>query len=80
MESGVIPGESAKDQLASAKAALKQLSEAMEAARAKRERVELEAAEGNVRREQQLLKLGIAAKEDVDRAEKKLADLKAQKN
>jgi multidrug resistance efflux pump len=78
LESGV--GESAKDQLASAKAALKQLSEAVEAATAKRERAELEAAEANVRRQQQLLKLGVAGKSDVDRAEEKLAELKAQKN
>jgi multidrug resistance efflux pump len=49
LESGVTVSESAKDQLASAKAVLKQLSEATEAAKAKRERAELEAAEANVR-------------------------------
>ena len=80
LESGVASGESAKDQLASAKAALKQLSEATEAAKAKRERAELEIAEANVRRQQQLLKLGIAGKSDVDRAEEKVAELKAQKH
>jgi multidrug resistance efflux pump len=80
LESGTASGESGKDQLASAKAGLKHLSEAAEAAMAKRERAELEAADANVRRQQQLLKLGIAAKEDVDRAEEKLAELKAQKN
>jgi multidrug resistance efflux pump len=80
LESGVTVGESAKDQLASAKAALKQLSEATEAANAKRERAELEAAEANVQRQQQLLKLGVAAQSDVDGAEEKLAELKAQKN
>jgi multidrug resistance efflux pump len=80
LESGVASDESAKDQLASAKAALKQLSEAAEAATAKCERAELEAAEANVRRQQQLLKLGVAGKSDVDRAEEKLAELKAQKN
>jgi multidrug resistance efflux pump len=79
LESGVTAGESAKNQLASAKAALKQLSEATEAAEAKRERAELEAAEANVRRQQQLLKLGVAAKSDVDHAEEKLDELKAQK-
>ena len=62
------------------KAALKQLSEATEAAKAKRERAELEIAEANVRRQQQLLKLGAAGKSDVDRAEEKLAELKAQKH
>ena len=80
LQSNVASGESAKDQLASAKAALKQLSEATEAARAKRERAELEAAEANVRRQQQLLKLGLAAPSDVDGAEEKVAELKAQKN
>ena len=79
-ESGVASGESAKDQLASAKAALKQLSEAAETATAKRERAELEAAEANLHRQQQLLKLGVAGKSDLDRAEEKLAELKAQKN
>ena len=76
----VASGESAKDQLASAKAALKQLTEAAAAATARRERAELEAAEANVRRQQQLLKLGVAAKSDVDQAEEKLSELKAQKN
>jgi multidrug resistance efflux pump len=80
LESGVASGESTKDQLASAKAALKELSEAAEAATAKRERAELEAAEANVRRQQQLLKLGVAGKSDVDHAEEKLAELKAQKH
>jgi multidrug resistance efflux pump len=80
LESGVATGESAKDQLASAKAALKQLNEAAEAATAKRQRAELEAAEANVRRQQALLKRGVAGKSDVDRAEEKLGELKAQKN
>jgi multidrug resistance efflux pump len=80
LESGVASGESAKHQLASAKTALKQLSEAAEAATAKRERAELEAAEANLRRQQQLLKLGVAGKSDVNRAEEKVAELKAQKN
>ena len=39
-----------------------------------------EGAEANVRRQQQLLKLGLAAKSDVEGAEEKLAELKAQKN
>jgi multidrug resistance efflux pump len=80
MESGVASGESAKDELASAKAAVKQLNEAAEVATAKRERAELEAAEANFRRQQQLLKLGVSGKSDVDRAKEKLAKLKAQKN
>jgi multidrug resistance efflux pump len=80
LEAAIASGESAKDQLATAKAVLKQLSEAAEAAKAKRERAELESAEANVLRQQQLLKLGMAAKSDVDRAEERLAELKAQKN
>ena len=80
MESGVASSESAKDQLATAKAARKQLSEAAEAATAKRQRAELEAAEANLHRQQQLLKLGAAGKSDVDRTEEKLAELKAQKH
>jgi multidrug resistance efflux pump len=80
LESGVAAGQSAKDQLASAKADLKQLSEAAEAATAKRQRAELEAAEANVRRQQELLKRGVAGKSNVDRAEEKLVQLKAQKN
>ena len=80
VESGIASGEGAKDQLASAKAALKKLSEAAAAATAKRARAELEAAEANVRRQQQLLKRGVAAKSDVDHAQEKLAELKAQEN
>jgi hypothetical protein len=80
LESGAASGESGKDQLASSKAGLKHLSEAAEAATAKREHAELEAADANVRRQQQLLKLGLAAQSDVDGAEEKLAELKAQKN
>ena len=80
LESQVASGESTRDQLATAKTALKQLSATAEAANAKRERAELETAEGNVRRQQQLLKLGLAAKSDVERAEEKLTELKTQKN
>ena len=78
-ESRVAAGENAKDELA-AKAALAQLTEAAQVALAKRERAELEAAEANVRRQQKLLKLGSAGKSDVDRAEEKLAELRAPKN
>ena len=79
-ESRVASGENAKDELDAAKAALAQLTEAAQVALAKRERAELEAAEANVRRQQKLLKLGSAGKSDVDRAEEKLAELKAPKN
>jgi len=79
-ESQVGAGESTKDELEAAKAALAQLTEAAQAAAAKRERAELDAAEANVRRQQKLLALGSAHKSDVNRAQEKLAELKAQKN
>ncbi|PYK53438.1 MAG: hypothetical protein DMF20_06850 [Verrucomicrobia bacterium] len=77
-ESQFATGEITRDELESMKTALAQLTEAAQVATAKRERAELEAAEANLRRQQKLLKLGIAGKSDVDRAEEKLAELKAQ--
>jgi len=62
-----------------AKSTLAQLTETAQVAAAKRERAELEAAEANLRRQQKLLKLGIAQKSDVIDAQEKLAQLKAQK-
>jgi hypothetical protein len=79
-ESQLATGEITRDELESMKEALAQLTEAAQAATAKRERAELEAAEANLRRQQKLLKLGIGQKSDVTRAEEKLAELKAQKN
>ena len=79
-ESQLATGEITRDELESIKTALAQLTEAAQAATAKRERAELEAAEANLRRQQKLLKLGIGQKSDVTRAEEKLAELKAQKN
>jgi multidrug resistance efflux pump len=79
-ESQLATGEITRDELESMKTALTQLSEAAQAATAKRERAELEAAEANLRRQQKLLKLGIGQKSDVTHAEEKLAELKAQKN
>src|SRR5437899_7008116 len=72
-ESQFGTGEITRDELESMKTALAQLTEAAQVATAKRERAELEAAEANLRRQQKLLKLGIAGKSDVDRAEEKLA-------
>ena len=77
-ESQLATGEITRDELESMKTALAQLTEAAQVASAKRERVEVEAAEANLRRQQKLLKLGIAGKSDVDRAQEKLAELKAQ--
>ena len=79
-ESQLATGEITKDELESTKTALAQLTESAQVATAKRERAELEAAEANLRRQQKLLKLGIAGKDDVDRAQEKLAELKAPKN
>ena len=78
-ESQLATGEITRDELESIKTALAQLTETAQVATAKRERAELEAAEANLRRQQKLLKLGIAGKSDVDRAQEKLAELKAQK-
>jgi hypothetical protein len=76
----VASGESTKQEVDVAKAALAQLVVAAEAAVAKRETAELESAEANLRRQQRLLKLGSAHKSDVINAEEKLAELKAPKN
>ena len=80
LQSLVASGENAKDELAQARTDLLQLTEAAEIASAKRERAELEAAELNLRRQQKLLKLGVARESDVTRAEEKLAELRSQKN
>ena len=80
LESRAASGENAKDELAKIKATLAELSEAAQIATAKRERAELEAAETNLRRQQKLLKLGIARESDVVHAEEKLAELKVPKN
>jgi len=79
-ESQVSAGESTKDELEAAKATMAQLTEAVQAATAKRERAELDAAEANLRRQQKLLALGSAHKSDVNRAQEKLAELKSPKN
>ena len=78
-ESQLATAEITRDELESMKTALAQLTEAAQAATAKRERAELESAEANLRRQQKLLKLGIGQKSDVTRAEEKLAELKATK-
>src|SRR5215469_1564085 len=79
-ESQLATGEITRDEMESIKTALAQLTEAAQAATAKRERAELEFAEANLRRQQKLLKLGIGQKSDVTQAEEKLAELKAQNN
>ena len=79
-ESQVATGESNKDELEAAKIALAQLTEAAELAAQKRERAELDFAEANLHRQEKLLRLGSARKSDVNRAQEKLAELKAQKD
>jgi hypothetical protein len=79
-ESQVAAGESTKDELEAAKVALAQLTEAAELASQKRERAELDFAEANLRRQEKLLRLGSARKSDVNRAQEKLAELRAQKD
>jgi multidrug resistance efflux pump len=79
-ESRVASGETTKQELEVAKTTLMQLTEVAQVASTKRARAELEFAEANVRRQQQLLKLGSAHKSDVTNAEEKLAELKAPKN
>jgi hypothetical protein len=76
----VASGETTKQELDVAKAALAQLIEAEQNAVAKRESAELEVAEANLRRQQKLLKLGSGRKSDVTNAEEKLAELKTPKN
>ncbi len=78
LESGVVSGQNTASDLDAAKSALAKLMEAAQVAAAKRERAELDFAEANLRRQQKLLKLGSAHKSDVERAEEKLAELKAQ--
>ena len=79
-EKQVTAGEIAKGELAEAETLLAHAIEAAHAAAGERERVELEAAETNLQRQQKLLALGSARKSDVARAEQKLAELKAPKN
>ncbi len=74
----VVNGQAADDQRT--KEDLAQLTQAAQAAAAKRERAELDVAEANLHRQQSLLAVGSARKSDVARAEQKLAELKAQKN
>ena len=80
LQSRVAGGEAVSDELEGAKTELARLIEAAHTAAAKRERAEIDAAEANLRRQEKLLHLGSAHKSDVNRAEQKLAELKAPKN
>jgi len=73
-------GEIEKANLVETQNALALAIEAAHAAAAERQQVNLEAAEANVHRQEKLVALGSARKSDVERAEIKLAELKAQTN
>jgi hypothetical protein len=73
-------GEISKTDFSNIEISLAHAIEAAHNATTQRERAELDAAELNLRRQQKLRALGSAGKSDVARAEKKLAELKAQKN
>ena len=79
-EQKVAAGEISKADLSQTEAGLARAIEAAHAAAEKRKRAEIEAAEINVRRQQKLLALGSGRKSEVNRAEQKLADLKAPKD
>jgi multidrug resistance efflux pump len=79
-ESRLTSGEISQQQLDAANKTLAQVIEAEQKAVAKRETAELEFAEGNLRRQQRLLKLGSAHRSDVTNAEEKVAELKAARN
>jgi hypothetical protein len=79
-ESRLTSGEISQQQLDAANKTLAQFIEAEQKAVAKRETAELEFAEGNLRRQQRLLKLGSAHRSDVTNAEEKVAELKAARN
>ena len=72
-------GEISKADLSQTEVALARAIEAAHAAAANRERAELDAAESNLHRQQKLLALGSGRKSEVNRAEQKLAELKAPK-
>ena len=78
VSSVMVNGQAANDERT--KADLAQLTQAAQAAAAKRERAELDVAEANLHRQQELLAVGSARKSDVARAEQQLAEIKAQKN
>jgi hypothetical protein len=80
LEKSRAAGEISQEDFKETENALARAISAAHAAAAGRERAELQAAEANVRRQQQLLSLGSGRKSEVARAEQKLAELKAQKN
>jgi hypothetical protein len=78
-EQQLAAGEISKADLSQTEVALARAIEAAHAAAANRERAELDAAESNLHRQQKLLALGSGRKSEVNRAQQKLAELKAPK-
>jgi len=79
-ETRVAGGAISKEELEKTRRSLAEAVQAADAAAAKRERAELQAAEINLRRQQKLAALGIGRKGELARAEERLAELKAAKN
>jgi hypothetical protein len=73
-------GEISRSDLEIAKSALVAATNEAEAAAAKRDRAELDAALLNLHRQQKLLALGSGRKSEVSRAQEKVAALQQQKN
>ena len=73
-------GEISQGDLEIAKSALAAATNEAQAALAKRERAELDAALLNLHRQQKLLALGSGRKSDVNRAQEKVAALQQEKN
>ena len=72
-------GEISAEELEAAKSLLIAATKDAEAAAAKKEKAELDAAELNLRRQQKLLAMGTGRKAEVNRAQEKLSELR-QKN
>ena len=72
----VVNGQPQTDK--ATRAELARLEEAARAAAEKRDQAEIEAAEKNLERQRRLFAVGTGRKSDVNRAEEKLAQLKAQ--
>jgi hypothetical protein len=73
----IASGEISKAALSQSEVRLAHATQAAREASEKRRRAEIEAAEVNLRRQRKLLALGTGRKSEVNRAEKKLAELRA---
>jgi len=73
-------GEIAKTDVTPTESNLALAIAAAHAASARRQQADVEAAEANIHRQEKLLALGSARKSDVERAVRKLTELRSQKN